>query len=408
MIWNSMMLIIARKLAYWRARNAWLIALWSLVLLLSSQNAGATWFAQTIDGLSVGPNGQVHDKLVTSSSFLAGGTPFIYLTSSTNGTIYEGRQENGDWHFSVVYSDPIAKAGSASANGIGFYRVVAHADIDAKLRLSVHNPFNGLWTTYLVDDAQVGSRNNDNLVADVATVVFNNKLYIFYERLHKTNTISPYVLTCAKWQGGAFQIETIDGDGGGQKVLAEIMEPSAVVAPDGIHVYYHDYQHLTLREAHSTDGNNWSYKVLDGPGGLGGNSYAGLRPSAVVYNGEPVVFYGTSHYLYMAQFLNGQWRFRQVDSYDNNSPIASVLHGGIQVYYQNLSQIRAGYGTGYDNFAWLALDGEGPNDIAIGQTDWAANGSITALEVNQAPMVFYSMLNPANSSEVGVRICEWK
>jgi hypothetical protein len=383
-----------------RARQALVITLCSLGLLLARENALAgSWYAATINGQG-GANGRVSDALLVSSSVLAGNTFFVYLTDIDTGTIYEGQYVNGDWHYAPVYSGGPAAGSRSSANVLGFYRVVAHADADQRLRLSVHSPFGSGWGTEIADGnniTRIGSRY-DNTAADVATVVFKNKLYIFYEGFQVPGN-GKYLLLCAVWDGSTFTYQALDGEGGAaQKMVANMSEPAVVVAPDGLRVYYHDDDHGTLREAYSPDGVNWTHFAnLDGSGGLGGDhGNVGWHPSAIVYNSTVNVFYGDATHaaLRLAHLSGGRWGFDSIDTWDWQTSNAPVIHNNaMQVYYVSNGQIHAAWGTAPGTFQWLPIDGEGAgNDLAIGSLSYAWGYSyMTALEFNHAPTMFYSM-----------------
>jgi hypothetical protein len=357
------------------------IALCFLGVLLATHNAFAgTWNAATVENA----------ELLPSSSLLAGKTYFVYYIDPTTGVTYEGEYVKGIWQYGTVDSNG---AQSTSPNTFGFYRLVAHSDWDNTLRLSQNNPFNPFvgWTVQVVD----GANRLDRVSGDVASVVLNGKMYIFYEASQVFGS-GRLLLFCAIWDGSHFTYQYLDGDGGGQgRVAANLSQPAAVKTPDGkgIRVYYHDDTHSTLREAFTGDGVNWTnFTALDGPGGYGPNKGAvGYHPSAILFNGTVNVFYGdqSNSLLRTAQLSNGHWSFSPVDTWDGGYNASVVHSGAMQVYYISNVQLRAAWGTGPYTFNWIPLDG--PGGLANGALPGWVQDQVTALEFNNAPTVFYWM-----------------
>ena len=99
----------------------------------------------------------------------------------------------------------------------------------------------------------------------------------------------------AWWDGTRWGFETLDGLGGGGRTVDSVgSDVSAVVYSGGPHVFYYDISEDDLRHAW-WDGRGWGFETLDGNATAGGRVDAdvGTYTSALLYNGRPVVFYGT-------------------------------------------------------------------------------------------------------------------
>jgi hypothetical protein len=200
-------------------------------------------------------------------------------------------------------------------------------------------------------------------------------------------------------------------------VVGNLYQPTAVWAQDGLHVYYYDASHGTLREASSPSGVTWSSQVIDGQGGFPGGTgdTVGYLPSAI-YNsatGNIDVFYTDKQAskLRLAQRSMGIWSFAVVDDIDVQSAKAPVVDKGrLEVYYTSKAdQVRVAYWTPALNLA--AIDGLGAGDLTgpWSLQDSMAPGSLTGIEVNNVgPSIFYLDNSPAKPANFGMRNAYWK
>jgi hypothetical protein len=367
----------------WRSLSA---ALGLLGFLAAGPNAFATWYAANTG-----------EKMTPLASIPVGPRGTVFAVDTTVGMLYEVWYQSAQWNFSPVYWLPQAQAFAASAtisqNALGpvydtYY--VAHCDNDGQVRLSSWEPANlfGGWTTQIVDAG----------TAAVATVMFQDALYIFYTSSNGTWDTLKYAI----YNGSSIKTYTIDGDGKlPGSVVGNLYQPAAVPATDGLHVYYHDNSNGTLREAASTSGVNWTFKTIDGPGGVPGSTAdaVGILPAAIVFkngNTETInVFYTDSRVskLRVAQRSMGTWSFSFVDDIDIQSTKAPVIYGTTQmdVFYESgfktSSQLRAAYGTGPNALNLGVVDGSGGMNGQVGD---GMGPQVTAVEVKGAgPSVFY-------------------
>jgi hypothetical protein len=332
--------------------------------------------------------------------------------------LYELWFQNGMWNSSQIYHQPDAGVFAASATYLQsavspLFNVyyVAHLDIDGRVRLTTWDFTNG-WKTRLVDTTVAW---NPSVTEQVATLMFQGNLHIFYPGGFPTD---PYpVLKCAIYNGNSITTKTLDGVAQSPgKIASSMGQPAAVVAPDGLHVFYYDYWNWVLREAYSPDGVNWTrFLVIDGGPG---EDAVGYFPAAIVYNNSTTwtinVFYTDmgSVALRTAQFVAGTWNIAGIWHYGMVDYISSfsgtkaaLIHNGeMQVYYQaGAGQIRVAYGTGPGAFDTAALDGLGPGDIVNFSQQDQMGSSVTAIESNGAPSVFY-----LDTYTVDLRNAYWK
>jgi hypothetical protein len=368
-----------------RSRSLW-TALGLFVFLALGENASATWYAEDT-GLKVIPLSTVS----TSGGVVVFGLDATY--SNLVSVEYFGRA----WHSSTIFScwqQTGAACGSASAiyvhpspsNLLDKY-YVAHIDGDNVLRLSTFEQYNVLngWSTLTVDaDA--------NWAGGQAVALFQGVLYIIYFDQGGD-------LKCATYNGNLYT-STLYGAG--------FSWPTAVTAPDGLHVYFYDRLHTTLLEAYF-DGMTWTGQLIDDMSGPPGftNDRVGLWPSAIVFNkgNSPTinVFYTDLdlHKLRTAQLDQlmgaGYWVSQDVDPTENIIDfgiIAPVIHGPeMQVYYtSSKGELRVVYGTGPKAFDVATLDGPGIANLTTGHggVPDPMGYAVTAVEVNgTSPNVFY-------------------
>jgi len=375
------------------------------ILLTGGTPLAASWYAGTF---ATGNESDI-------SSFAVGTNFFAYFArqNSTdlgqpwgNGDLFEGTYNNG-WHYTPVYSSASAGAVSVSSGYIAFYRYVAHADADGKLRLSIHSPFSDAWSTQLVDnlvtfccDPSIDP-TTPGLPVKIGTVVFGGKLYIFY--IAAGAPVNH--LSCAIWDGAKFTYQVLDGNG-------NMTDPAPVVAPDGIRVYYTDYEGDILREAHSKDGVVWFLSTIDG-GCCGVHPSVGRRPSAIVHNGNVHVFYygvpSGPRWLYTAGLYGGVWSFGVVETgIDGAGDVAAapLVHANtIHVFYLVGPNLYDSYSTGPGTFQTVVLDG------FLGSSVGACCRLIpplSAVEVNNSqPLAIYGALLDPYQSVYAVRSLTW-
>jgi hypothetical protein len=321
----------------------------------------------------------------------ANGPTTFFGRGIATGTLYAGWPYNGTWYFNPVYS--VHKVTAASASDLGsdlpaadniYY--VAHLDDDWHVRLSMWQLFAG-WTTLpeTIDPpthpaTQVSSET-------VATLLYGGKLYIFYTSGPGSLTVTTYSYVT----GVLNPAYVIDGVNGGS-------QPTAVVAPDGIRVYYSSG--ATLREAHSADGKTWTgFDVVDGQGFIGGtggvNDTVGWLPAAIMFNNQVNVFYTDTEkqMLRIAQRTPNGWNRANVDKIDINSHKAPVIYSYtngslMDVFYESNNLLRAAFGTGPHAMNLATLDG------VLNVIPGAVSGQMgiysTAVEVTgKGPSVFY-------------------
>ena len=359
------------------------MALGALGFLLVCQSANAgLWYAATMNNAP---------ELMFPWSTLPGGPNgfSVFTTGRQTGRVYQAWYAEG-WHFSPIYSDPSARALIASASqGPGTLPAntshVAHIDSDQRVRLTTFNSIFG-WITQVVDGNGESTWNN---LADVFAMQHLGKLYIFYRESNPPFQ-GKNVLRCAIFDGTHFAYRVVDGSG-------NFAEPAAVWSWDGLHVYYHDDDNGTLREAFSSDGVTFGkVRTIDGPGVAGGDqSDVGHHPSAIYFpvNGTVNVFYDDNNngLLRVAQIhgIDFTPQLGTVDTQDPGTYSAPVYHdGALQVYYTSGGQLRAAWGTGPGAFNWLPLDG--PGGIAQYRSPDPMYTPVTAIEANgTAPSVFY-------------------
>ena len=369
-----------------------------LGFLVAGPSALATWYAA-----------DTGKKMIPLASIPVGGSGVTVFARDTSSLgLYEVWYQGGQWNTSLVYNQPNAWAVAASATYVkspvspllNLY-FVAHVDFDGQVRLTSWSFLNG-WTT-LPNPVDSGTQWPRAL----ATVVFpgNGNLYIFYASANGgTNS-----LKCSIYNGRSISTQTLDGGGYAPPgfVAGSMHDPAAVTAPDGLHVYYFDSNHGTLREAYSPDGVIWTrFQSIDGAGAQGqNNTPVGALPAAIVRNDGMTwminVFYSdlSTSDLWTAELLpGGKWWIRLVFYINPLTAKAPLIHqGGLQVYYEtNMpGQIQVAYTDVYDNCCYiLALDGADStgiwSDAAYGAVQHQIAPYVTAVEANgTAPSVFY-------------------
>ena len=375
----------------WRFLSA---ALGLFGFLAAGPNAFATWHAANTG-----------EEMVPLASIPAGGTGVTVFATDSHGVLNELWYWGGKWNSYPIYNQNAA-ALTASAvyvqspvsPTLNLY-YIAHLDADGEVRLTSWDHING-WKTQFVD---TGFLWNPSGYEQMAALMFQGTLYIFYTG-GSANTPYP-LLKYAMYDGNVLTTKNLDGVEAAPGGTASSMgTPTAVAAPDGLHVYYYDYWNGVLREAFSPDGVNWTrFMVIDG----GPSQYpVGYLPSAIVYSNGATwsinVFYTqmVDSKLRIAQIYPGIGNipgiayFGTVDDINLSSNKAVLLHDGkIFAYYVSpAGQIRVAWGAGPGALFTAALDGTGPGDLTNG------NGSVQdpigppvfGVEVNGVgPSVFY-------------------
>ncbi|MCD4732898.1 T9SS type A sorting domain-containing protein [bacterium] len=154
----------------------------------------------------------------------------------------------------------------------------------------------GEWITEVVDDTaavQVGFYTS--------TVLDSSG----YPHISYYAKLDVYDLKYARWDGSAWQIETVDSEGkvGGQSSLE-------LDASGNPHISYRDYDNQSLKYAH-WDGSAWQIETVDSTGPVGAYSSLELDSS-----GNPHISYNeyVNHDLKYTYWDGSAWQIETVDS----------------------------------------------------------------------------------------------
>src|SRR5262249_29076609 len=134
------------------------------------------------------------------------------------------------------------------------------------------------------------------------------------------------VLRVAVYDGTQWTYQVLDGDGGpGGQVVGDMADPSVIVDSHDnlIRLYYFDQIGCRLRETFSGDGLSWGHGTLDGSGSGSGQgqvtSCVGARPSAAFdpSTGPRVFYYDSDNGNLRAAKLDYAtgWSFSNVDGH---------------------------------------------------------------------------------------------
>ena len=298
--------------------------------VLTAPASAASWKFETLDGAG-GTNGRIAGNVgLGSSSVVWNNQPHAFYYDSFNGELRHAWWSGTAWFFETLDGNGGANGRTTDAVGVYsvatvwnnqphvfYYEGVAGIG-DGDLR---HAWWNGAaWFFETLDGHQNGPNGEivSNVGIDTSVAIWNNQPHLFYWEHGSVNGNGN--LRHAWWNGVDWYFETLDGDStAGGRVDANVgVETSAVVWSGQPHVFYHDVTNTNLRHAWWT-GTKWSFETLDGNSPLGGriDGDAGRDNAAVVIGGQPHVFYrgATSQDLRQAWWNGAKWNYLTLDGH---------------------------------------------------------------------------------------------
>ena len=283
-------------------------------------NAGS-WFSQTLDGAG-GPNGATTNNVgVFNAALMYGGAPHNWYYDSTSGDLRHGWWTGTTWATETL--DGAGGANGATTNNVGFFISgllyggqphVFYGDLTAgDLR---HGWWNGsAWAFETLDGAGGSNGRIDAAVGQYSSAALYGGLpHVWYR---DTNNGA---LRHGWWNGSEWAFETLDGIGGGSGQTTNDVGyyPTAILYGGQPHVWYSDSTGLDLRHGW-WNGVVWSFETLDGAGGGSGQTTdnVGVYTAAILYGEQPHVWYWDvdAGDLRHAWWNGSAWAFETLDGF---------------------------------------------------------------------------------------------
>lgn len=301
---------------------------------------GAKWAYETLDGNSNSGGRKLADVGTDVKAVLFGGAPHVFYYNVTSGDLRHAWWNGLEWSYETLDSTNDVGTDITVVNYAAGPHVFYYDVTNGGLR---HAWWDGLrWGKETLDGAMSpggGGRVADDVGQWGAALIYAGGPHIFYYNDTEST------LRHAWWTGLAWGFETLDGLGGpnpGRTVDSVGSDVSVIVYNGGPHVFYYDITGGDLRHAWWT-GSTWGFETLDGDRTVGGrmDSDVGTYTSAILYNGNPVVFYSTGgsdpQDLRHTWWTGAAWGFGTLDgspsamsasSGDVGSDGSALLYGG--------------------------------------------------------------------------------
>ena len=250
--------------------------------------------------------------------------------------------------------------------------------------------FNGSTWNFWNLDGNVGSIGNydGDVGINPSVTVFNNELELVYYDKGQGNLRHGFTSG-----GNWFKFENMDGNPGSiANYNGDVGNTSVITKMGGsLQLFYYDRGQGNLRHGR-TDNTGWHFENLDGNVGSIANSVSdlGLNPVAMMYGDTLQLFYYDRGHgnLRHAYANNTGWHFENLDgnrgsmaNYDSDvgaNISMTILNDALHVFYYDKSQGNLRHGWS-DNLGWHFNNQDGNvGSIGNNNTDTGVNSAVTA------------------------------